>query len=200
MDTFEAIRTRRAVKWYDPNHRLTPEQEEQIFDLAKEAPSSVNAQHWRVVNVKDAEIRKQIRAAAVDQAQVTDASLLLVICADTKAWKKDPVRYVRNAPKDVQDLYIWFGKEFYEGKHQLERDEALRSASFLALTMMLTATAMGLETCPMIGFDPDKVAEIIKLPEDHFITMLLAIGKGTKKPWPKAGYIDRSEWLFEDHF
>jgi nitroreductase len=200
MDTFEAIRTRRAVKWYDPTHRLTPEEENLIFDLAKEAPSSVNAQHWRVVNVKDPEIRKELRAAAMNQSQVADASLLFVICADKKAWEKEPIRYVRNAPKDVQDLTIWAGKHFYTGNDQLERDEALRSASFLAHTMMLSATAMGYESCPMIGFDPEKVAEIIRLPNDYIIAMLLVIGKGIKKPWPKAGYIERSEWVFENQF
>ncbi len=200
MHTFDAIRSRRAVKHYDATHRFTEDEEKLLLDLAKEAPSSVNAQHWRLVNVKDTAIRKAIRAVAVDQSQVTDASLLFVICADIKAWEKAPHRYVRNAPQDIQDLYVWFGKEFYTDKDQLQRDEALRSASFIALTMMLTAKAMGYDSCPMIGFDPDAVADIIRMPEDHVIAMLLAVGKGTKAPWPKAGYIDPSEYVFVDRF
>ena len=200
MELFDAIRARRSVKHFDATHRFTDEEERLLIELAKEAPSSVNAQHWRLVNVKDPEIRKAIREAALDQAQVTDASLLLAVCADIGAWEKDPRRYVRNAPPEIQELYVRLGREFYTGKEQLQRDEALRSASFVALTLMLTAKGMGYDSCAMIGFDPEKVAQIIRLPEKHIIGMLLAIGKGTKEPWPKAGYIDESEFLITDHF
>jgi nitroreductase len=200
MHTFDAIRTRRSVKHYDATHRFTDEEEHLIVDLAKEAPSSINAQHWRLVSVKDPEIRRAIRAVAMDQTQVTDASLLFVICADFKAWEKSPERYVRNAPQDIQELYLRFGHEFYTGKEQLQRDEALRSASFIAHTMMLTAKAMGYDSCPMIGYDSEAVAKIIRLPENHIIAMMLAIGKGTKEPWPKAGFIERSEFLIRDRF
>jgi nitroreductase len=200
MHTFEAIRSRRSVKHYDAMHRFTTEEETLIIDLAKEAPSSVNAQHWRLVNVKDPDIRKAIRAIAMDQTQVTDASLLFVICADIKAWEKEPERYVRNAPPEIQELYLRFGREFYAGKEQLQRDEALRSASFVALTMMLTAKAMGFDSCPMIGFDGEALGNIIRLPENHVIAMMLAIGKGAKEPWPKAGFIEQSEFLIRDRF
>jgi nitroreductase len=50
-------------------------------------------QNWRFVIIKDTETRKQICAAALDQAQVTDASLFIVICADLKAWKDNPGQY-----------------------------------------------------------------------------------------------------------
>ena len=179
---------------------LRVRREELLLDLAKESPSSINAQHWRLVNVKDPEIRQAIRAVAMDQAQVTDGSLLFVICADPQAWKISPERYVQNAPPEIQELYIRFGREFYGGKEQLERDEALRSASFVAHTLMLAATAMGYETCPMIGFDSKAVEKIIRLPDGYIIAMMLVIGKGTRKPWPKAGYIDQSEWLIQDRF
>ena len=84
MDTFDAIKERRAVKHYDVNHKLTDEEVNQLLSLAVLSPTSFNIQNWRFVVVKDSEVRKQIRAAAWDQAQVTDASLLLVICADLK--------------------------------------------------------------------------------------------------------------------
>ena len=50
------------------------------------SPTSFNIQNWRFVLIRDAELRKQIREAAVDQAQVTDASLLFLLTADLKAW------------------------------------------------------------------------------------------------------------------
>ena len=77
--------------------------------------------------VKDPEIRKEIRSAAWDQTQVTDSSLLLVICADLKSWKKNPAEYWKNVPKEAQDFLVSAMGPFYEGKGQLQRDEAMRS-------------------------------------------------------------------------
>jgi len=91
-------------------------------------------------------------------------------------------------------------KTFYEGQEQLQRDEAIRSATFFAHTMMLGARAMGYESCPLIGHDPDEVAKIVKIPENHLIAMMLVIGKGIKEPWPEPGYIDQSEFYFDDSF
>ena len=51
---------------------------------------------------------------------------------------------------------------------------------------MLAAKAMGYDSCPMIGFDPQKVAELIKLPDDHVIGFMIAVGKATKPAWVRV--------------
>ena len=102
MDTLETIRARRAVKHYDPEHRMSEDEISELMDLALQSPTAFNIQHWRFVLVRDPALRKEIRANAWDQAQVTDASLLIVLTADTKAWEKDPKRYWVNAPVEVQ--------------------------------------------------------------------------------------------------
>jgi nitroreductase len=196
----EAIRARRAVKAFDPAHRFTAEEEKQLFDLAQHTPSSFNIQHWRFVKVTDPALRQKIKEAAWGQAQVADASLLLVICADVKAWDKDPVRYWKNAPEPARTQVSGMIRPFYEGKEQLQRDEAMRSVGFVAQTLMIAAKGMGYESSPMIGFDSAKVAELIKLPKDHAIGMLLAIGKGIKPANPKSGTLPLSEILVENHF
>jgi nitroreductase len=157
-------------------------------------------QNWRFVLVKDPKIRKNIRSVAWDQAQVTDSSLLLVICADLKAWKKNPAQYWKNAPKEARDFLVPSMGPFYEGKEQLQRDEAMRSCGIVAQTLMLTAKAMGYDSNPMIGFDPQKVAEIIKLPDDHVISMLMAIGKQIKPAMPRGGQLPLSDIVFTDKF
>jgi nitroreductase len=68
-------------------------------------------------------------------------------------------------------------------------------------TMMLAAKAMGYDSCPMIGFDLDKVVELLGLPEDHIIGPMVAIGKGTKGSWPKPGQLPPlQELVVENHF
>lgn len=200
MNTFDAIRERRAVKSFDSSHEFTKQETEQLLDLAMQAPSSFNIQHWRLVNVTDKALRAKLREAAYDQAQVTDGSLLFVVTVDTKAWEKDPARYWVNAPKEAQDILVPWINPFYAGKEQLQRDEAMRSAGIMLQTMMLAAKAMGYDSCPMVGFDFDKVAELIHLPKDYAIAAMLVIGKGTKPAWPKPGFIPRSEMLIENHF
>ena len=200
MDTFDAINTRRSIRHFDPSHRFTPAELDQLVTLAMQTPSSFNIQHWRLVNVTDPALRQQIRAAAWDQAQVTEASLLFVITADVKAWAKNPARYFRNAPKEASDVLVPMIGPFYEGKEQLQRDEALRSVGFFAQTLMLAARAMGYDSSPMIGYDPEAVAKLINLPSDHLVGMLLAVGKATKPAFAKPGFIEKSEMLIENRF
>ncbi len=180
MNIFDAIKQRRAIKQYDPDHVMSDDEITQLMELTLQAPTSFNIQHWRFVLVQDKDKRKELREAAWDQAQVTDASLIFVLTADVKAWEKDPQRYWEHAPQQTQDILVPMIKQFYEGREWIQRDEVMRSAGLAAQTMMLTAKGMGYDSCPMIGFDQDHVAKIINLPEDHAICMMVAVGKGTK--------------------
>ena len=200
MNTFDAIKERRSVKHYDINHKITDNEINQLMSLAVLSPTSFNMQNWRFVIVKNTEIKKQIRAVAWDQAQVTDSSVLIVVCADLKSWKNNPVQYWVNASKEAQDFLVSAMGPFYDGKDQLQRDEAMRSCGIAAQTIMLAAKSMDYDSNPMIGFDPDKVAEIIKLPENHVIAMLIAIGKQTQPAMPRGGQLPLDKVIFTDKF
>ncbi len=200
MDTFDAIYGRRAIKHYDNTHEFTTAELNKLIEAAMQSPTSFNIQNWRFVLVRDKELRKKIRAAANDQAQVTDASLLILMTADLKAWEKSPERYWRRAPQEVAEILVdWMGP-FYEGNDQLQRDEAMRSCGLAGQTIMLAAKAMGYDSCPMIGFDPVQVAELIKLPEDHVIGFMIAVGKATKGSWPKPGQLPLEEVVVHNQF
>jgi len=200
MNTFDAIKERRSVKHYDPNHEFSDEEIEQLMSLAVLSPTSFNMQNWRFVIIKNPEIRKKVRSVAWDQAQVTDSSLFLIICADLKSWKKNPEQYWKNAPKEAQDFLVPAMGPFYEGKNELQRDEAMRSCGIAAQTIMLAAKSMGYDSNPMIGFDPQKIAEIINLPDDHIISMMMAIGKQIKPAMPRGGQLPLSDIVFTDGF
>ncbi len=199
MNTFEAIEARRAVKHFDSDYVIPEAEQKKLFELALQSPTSFNIQHWRIVQVKDKALRQQIQAAAWGQEQVTKASMLLFVCANIKAWQT-PEKYWRNAPQEVQNMLVPMIKPFYEGKEQLQRDEAMRSVGILAQTLMLAAKGMGYDSCPMIGFDANKVAELIALPQDHAIGLMLTIGKAVKPAWPKPGQLALSEVLSIDRF
>lgn len=200
MDTIEAIEKRRSVKHYDPNHEMPEAEVEKLLQTVILSPTAFNIQNWRFLIVKDKELRKEIRAVSWDQAQVTDASLLIVLCADLKSWEKEPERYWVNGPQEVQDILLPAIKGYYSGNEQVQRDEAMRSCGMAAQTIMLTAKAMGYESCPMDGFDFDAVAKLINLPEDHVVSMFVAVGKGTKEPWPRPGQLPLDELVIKDKF
>ena len=200
MNVNEAVKTRRAVKHFDPAHKFEQQQVNELFSLAALSPTAFNIQNWRFVSITDPELRKQIREVSWDQAQVTDASLLVVLCADLKAWEKQPERYWANAPKEAQDFLLPAIDNYYRGKDQVQRDEAMRSCGMAAQTLMLSAKAMGYDSCPMDGFDFDAVGKLIHLPADHVISMFVAIGKAVKEANPRGGQLPLDQVVIDNHF
>lgn len=200
MNVAQAIEHRRSVKHFDPNFVMPDEDLAQLIHLAKLSPSSFNMQNYRFVVVKDKEVRKQIRAAAWDQAQVTDASVLLAVCADLTAHKENPSRYWQHVPAEVRDFMVSHVTPFYEGKTQLTRDEGIRSSAFAGMTIMLAAVELGYETGALIGFDPVAVGKILHVPDNIALSYLLVIGKPTKVAWPRGERLPDSDVVFTDRF
>ncbi|WP_275269926.1 nitroreductase family protein [Limnobacter sp. P1] len=200
MELFDAIYQRRAIKAFDPEHIVSENDEKKLFEAAIQAPTSFNIQHWRFVVVRDKALRAEMRKLGNDQAQITDASLLVIMTADTKAWQKEPARYWTQAPKEVADLLVGWMGPFHDGRDWLQRDEAQRSIGMAMQTLMLAAKGIGLDSCPMIGFDIEAVAKLINLPADHVMGPMVAIGKGTKAPWPKPGQLSLEEVLVNNTF
>lgn len=200
MNVIEAIESRRSVKAYDASHTMSEAEIENLMSLALLSPTAFNIQNWRFVLVQDPELRKQVRAASWDQAQVTDASLLVVLVADLKAWEKEPRRYWRNADQPVQDYLVNAIDNYYRGKDQVQRDEGMRSCGMAATTLMLAAKEMGYDSCPMDGFDFDAVAKLLNLPADHTPAMFVAIGKGIQPPKPRGGQLALDEVVIRNTF
>lgn len=199
METLTAIRERRSVKYYDPDHALSEAEIRQLLEAALCSPTSFNMQNWRFIAVTDPAKKEALRAAAFNQAQVTDAALTLILCADLDA-HNDPERYWTNAPDPVREVIVPMIQPFYGDNPQLQRDEAMRSVGIAAQTIMLAAKAMGYDSCPMIGFDPHKVAEIIQLPERHVIGLMITIGKALKPANLRPGQLPYEEVVHRDLF
>ncbi|WP_191601952.1 nitroreductase family protein [Marinomonas algicola] len=200
MNIFQAIEQRRAVKHYQPNLNMTDEDFKTLMNSVLLSPTSYNIQHWRFVRVTERAQREKLKALAWGQAQVSDASELFVLCADVNAWNDRPERYVANSPKETQDMLLPMMHNFYNQKEQLQRDEAMRSCGMAAQTMMLAAKGLGYDSCPMVGFDHDKVAELIQLPKNHVIAMMMAIGYAEKEAYPRSGQLPLSDVLVENQF
>lgn len=200
MNVTEAIIERRSIKSFDPTHRMTEQEIAKLMSLAMLSPTAFNIQHWRFVLVTDPVLRQQIRAVSWNQAQVEEASLLIILTADLKAWEKNPARYWANAPQAAQDYLVPAIGNYYQGNEQAQRDEGMRSCGMAAQTLMLAAKEMGYDTCPMDGFDFDAVAKLINLPEDHTPVMFIVIGKALAPARARSGQLNMDEVVIYNKF
>lgn len=200
MNVQDAITQRRSVKAFDPQHQMSQADIEQLLSLTMLSPTAFNIQHWRFVVVTDPALRQQIRAVSWNQAQVTDASLLVIITVDLQAWQKDPARYWANAPEAVRDYLVNAIHGYYTGHDQAQRDEGMRSGGMAAMTLMLAAKAMGYDTCAMDGFDFEAVSRLINLPADHVPVMFVVAGKALEPAKPRGGQLAFEEVVIYNTF
>ncbi len=200
MDTFDAIKTRRAIKKFDNTYKMSDEQVQSLMKLTLLSPTSYNQQNWRFVTVTDQKVKEQIHVAARNQAQPLDGSLVILLCGNMNAWKDDPMRYWKNHPLEKQEHVRDAMHKKYSNSLQNRRDEAMRSCGFAAQTIMLAAKQMGLDSCPMVGFEYDKMAKIINLPDDHIIVMMIVVGKAASPAAERGGQLSLDEVVFENKF
>ncbi len=200
MDIFTAIEQRRAVKKFDPDHRLTDQEIERLMRAAILSPTSFNIQNWRFVLVTDPEAKRRIREVGYDQAQFSDASLIVFVCGDRRAYARDPERYWRSAPPEARQAIVAMIHDAYDGKPQRQHDEVIRSGAMAAMTIMLAAKALGYDTCPMMGFDAAAVAELIHLPPEHEIVMAVTVGRRLEDPRPRGGQLPLEDVVFRERF
>ncbi len=200
MDTFDAIKTRRAIKKFDSSYKMTDEQVQSLMKLTLLSPTSYNQQNWRFVTITDQKIKEKIHVAARNQAQPLDGSLVILLCGNMNAWKDNPMRYWKNHPLEKQEHVRDAMHKKYSDSPQNRRDEAMRSCGFAAQTIMLAAKQMGLDSCPMVGFEYDEMAKVINLPDDHIIVMMIVVGKAASPAAERGGQLQFDDVVFENKF
>jgi nitroreductase len=189
MDTIEAIRSRISANAFLRAERLTRAQIEDLVALASEAPSSFNIQHWRFVAVTTAERKALLRKAAFDQAKVEHAAVTFIILGDMRAHEDlastlAPSVEAGIVPEPVAKTFVGMANQMYRDERSA-RDEAIRSASLAAMTLMLAARARGYASGPMIGFDPAAVSRSFDIPKRYVPVMLLPVGTAAEGNWPR---------------
>lgn len=181
----ETIRSRRSVRRFRPDPVPDPLLRE-LLELTMEAPSSWNFQSWSVVAVRDPATREALSLAANGQRQPREAPLTLVFLAETGRWNEDLTDVYRaargNQAWDEGFVHatatsgIDFQREL--DARGLGREYAVKDAAIAATHTMLAATALGLATSPMNGWDEAEVLKVIGTDhrEDLAVSLLLSVG------------------------
>jgi nitroreductase len=168
---------RRAVKYFSPEIPVSDEIIEQIVSVASLAPSAFNLQHWKVFQIKNADLRQRIAELAYHQPQLYHAPVVLAVVMDAGAWdSRLQCEHNFNDPEKSGQDFLRL-QALYQNKRQLARDEALRSSAMFSMLVMLAAEAAGFNSCPLTGCDFSAISEVLALPETQELCMLITIGK-----------------------
>jgi len=184
MEFSDIVQQRRSIKSYDAEKSISDAELKELFKEVTLSPSSFNLQHWTFIAVKDSGQKKLLKEAAWGQQQVEDCSVAILVCGKLNAYKDAPIIY-KNTPQEVQEGMLPMINDFYEGKGQLQRDEAIRNASLAAMTLMYAAKNLGWATGPIIGFDPVATSKLLNLTQAYIPVMLLVLGYQKKAPRPR---------------
>ncbi|MNJ35211.1 nitroreductase family protein [Paenibacillus bouchesdurhonensis] len=183
---YTVMRERHSVRAYDPLIRIPREELKEIIELATTAPSSSNLQPWRFLIIDNKEIQKQIHPITNNQQHVLEASAIIAVLGDLESLKRADDIYNRTVeagylPPEVKEGMMARIQELYGGltPEQMHRIN-LFDAGLVSMQLMLAAKAKGYDTVPMGGYNTEKFAEALQLPETLVPTILIAIGKGTK--------------------
>lgn len=183
MDFKEILEKRRAINFFDPEQDVTETQLHSIIREAANAPSSFNLQPWKLKVVRSPEKKATLRKLAFDQPKITEAPVVLIVLADREGWQEgcDTLeKHFSNAMQpDQRDWFINTTKALYGGSDESSQAFANKNAGLFAMSLMYAASAQGLDTHPMDGFDLDGVRKAFDIPARYWIPMLIAVGKRT---------------------
>lgn len=200
MNFDTAIQHGSTVKRFDSSHKIPKKAREKLLSTAFLSLRSFKIRNWHFVVVDDPEQRKWIREESWDQQQITDASMLIILCTDLKAWEGEPQHCWHPTPESSREFMVPTLRSSFSGLDQMQRDELMRSCGVAAQTIMLSAQSIGYDACSINGFDDEAVGELINLPEDHAVCMFVAIGKSIAEAQPKEESLPMDEVVIEDRF
>lgn len=192
LSAIDVMKARGSVKKYQQSVEIPQEDLEEILKLAAKAPSSWNLQHWRYLVITSQEMKEKILPIAYNQQQVVDSSATVVILGDLEADKNaedvyKPALEAGQITQQVYDTLLGQIKGAYANP-QWARDEAILNASLSAMQLMLAAKAKGYDTCPMGGFDREKLIQALNIPPRYIPVMLVVIGKAAEPARPSSRF------------
>ena len=187
---YEELKTlleeRKSVHNFIAGGSISPEDFYRILELARLAPSGYNAQPWRAVLVASPGKLKEICAAAFNQKQVIAAGSAVVILGNREFMKTEKTRMIKEAKENnltksqIENLQKSFEKERSVTQKNMM---TVRSSMLFAMSFILSAQSLGFATCPMMGFDHQKLLKATNAKESEIPVLLIAIGqKDPEKP------------------
>ncbi|MBP0725346.1 nitroreductase family protein [Bacillus sp. RG28] len=184
-DFTEIITGRRSIRAYDPTVKISKEEMTEILTEATLAPSSVNMQPWRFLVIDSAEGKAKLAPLAkFNQRQVETSAAMIAVFGDLNNFENGEEIYGKAVelgymPLDVKESQMEKLTAYFSTVTREEmKDVVLIDGGLAAMQLMLSARAHGYDTCPIGGYEKDKIAEAFGLDKDRYVpVMLISIGK-----------------------
>jgi nitroreductase len=190
FDIASIIKSRISANSYDTERSLSDQQVTELIELATHAPSAFNLQNWKFLAVRSAEAKARLLPLAWGQQKIVDAAVTFIVCGtlnphETLPSALKPTLDAGIIDQAIYDMWVGAAEGMYKENPQLQRDEAIRSGSLAAMTLMLAAKGQGLVSTPMIGFDQSAVAREFGLSDLEIPVMLVTVGYPGATNWPQ---------------
>lgn len=181
MSLLQKLQWRAAIKSFDKTKKLTPEQLNDLLTAVRLSPSGAGLQPYKIIVVEDAEIREKLREAAHGQPQLTHSSQVIVFAAETNVNTEFVAKYIDLIAKTRE-----IGREHLAGFEQsignlvnnMNEEQKITWAAkqaYIALGVLVSAAAdLGIDACPMEGFQPGKFDEILGLNKLGLTSVVIA--------------------------
>ena len=184
-DFNEVLNSRKSVKVFDENYKISREEMDEIITKATQAPSSVNMQPWRIAVVESDEMKEKVKESfGFNSRQLTTSSAMLIIFGDLQNYEKAEQIYGDAVEQQLmtEDIKVqlldWILPYYKNLSREGMKDIVNIDSSLMAMQLMLTAKALGYDTNPIGGFDKENIADIIGYDSDRYVPVLaIAIGK-----------------------
>ena len=169
----EAMDFRHACKIFDETKKISDEDMNFILETGRKSPSSFGMEPWKFLVITNEELKAKLRPYCWDQPQITTCSHLVVILAAIDGVKPEsgiPMKKFsrREMPQEKKDFYIKLYTNHLTYTKTLLSDENIyywtARQSYIAFGNMMTAAAIkGIDSCPIEGFEKEKVEEVLGL-------------------------------------
>ncbi len=189
MTALELIKSRISANKFDTGKSLSELEIRELVEYATHAPSAYNVQHWRFIALTQHADKERLKAVAYKQQKVVDAAVTFIVLGDLRGHEKLAGILQESVKAGILDQATadgWVsGAAQAATNPQKARDEAIRSATLAAMTLMIAAQAKGLVSGPMIGFDPEGVKREFNISDRYVPVMLLTVGYAAPGNWPR---------------
>ena len=184
-DFTAAMDFRHACKVFDDTKKIPDEEINFILEAGHKSPSSFGMEAWKFLVITNEALKAKLRPACWDQVQVTSCSHLVIVLAGIESVKVEsgiPKKRFsrREMPQETLDFYM----ELYAGHLQkvLSSDENIyawtaKQTAIAAANMMTAAAYIGVDSCPIEGFDKAQVEAILELDTSKYqLSIVLPLG------------------------
>jgi len=182
MNTYNKnLKWRYATKQFDATKKISEADIASLKEAIQLSASSYGLQPYKVLIISDPKIKEQLKVAANGQQQLVDSSHVVVFANVSDLSEKHVASYIENISRtrgmEIEQLegFSNLMNSVVGGLSEDAREIWAAKQTYIALGNLLSAAAdLKIDSCPMEGFDADKVSEVLNLKELNLTPSVIA--------------------------